>query len=523
MLALRLEFLTGRYVASAFNDRRQAEWPPHPARLFSALVAAHYESGASAAGERALKWLEQQPPPHIRASGAAFREVKTHFVPVNDKAVSDSATVDRAWAKLAAAGDDAKRRTKAEAALSKAYANAGARQNKLGKNDVLRVRHVMPVTRTKQARAFPSVTPHDPVVVFGWQATADHETRAGLQVLARGLARVGHSSSLVAACWLDDLEDISDWIPDARGEERLRWVGPGQLEALTALHRAEPFGEQRVMPYVVARYRTEHPEPKPPRSCFARSFIVLRRAEGPRVPIEATEGVAHAVRGALMSHASDPPPALISGHTPDGAPLPGDHLAIVPLPYVGSERATGDLLGVALIPPAGLDLDQLRPLHAAIAAWEQAEGAHGDSPRLRLNLGRAGVWICERVLDRERRVNLREPTWTRRSTSWASATPVLLDRYPGTRDAEGRARASIVAACERIGLPAPVVVEFSGAPFFRGSAPARRFRRRPGTRDTRPLIHVGLEFSEPVRGPVLLGAGRYRGLGLFRPYGVRRG
>jgi CRISPR-associated protein Csb2 len=31
------------------------------------------------------------------------------------------------------------------------------------------------------------------------------------------------------------------------------------------------------------------------------------------------------------------------------------------------------------------------------------------------------------------------------------------------------------------------------------------------------LTHVRLTFAEPVGGPVLLGAGRYVGLGLLRP------
>jgi CRISPR-associated protein Csb2 len=33
----------------------------------------------------------------------------------------------------------------------------------------------------------------------------------------------------------------------------------------------------------------------------------------------------------------------------------------------------------------------------------------------------------------------------------------------------------------------------------------------------RVQVHVRLAFDRPVRGPVLLGAGRFRGLGLFRP------
>jgi CRISPR-associated protein Csb2 len=33
----------------------------------------------------------------------------------------------------------------------------------------------------------------------------------------------------------------------------------------------------------------------------------------------------------------------------------------------------------------------------------------------------------------------------------------------------------------------------------------------------RVLVHATLTFEQPVEGPVLLGAGRYFGLGLFRP------
>lgn len=39
MFAITIELLGGSYVATAYNDRDRGEWPPHPARLFSALVA----------------------------------------------------------------------------------------------------------------------------------------------------------------------------------------------------------------------------------------------------------------------------------------------------------------------------------------------------------------------------------------------------------------------------------------------------------------------------------------------------
>ena len=39
-LAITIELLSGSYDAAEVDDRERAEWPPHPARLFCALVAA---------------------------------------------------------------------------------------------------------------------------------------------------------------------------------------------------------------------------------------------------------------------------------------------------------------------------------------------------------------------------------------------------------------------------------------------------------------------------------------------------
>src|SRR5690606_27729038 len=137
------------------------------------------------------------------------------------------------------------------------------------------------------------------------------------------------------------------WIPDPQGPELLRWVSPGQLDALTALHAAAPYAEQRVMPYAVARYRSAVPTPRVWPSCFSPHFIVLRRVDGPRLSLLASEPLADAVRRALMSHAEDPRAPLLSGHAREGGPLQDDHLAIVPLAHVGSPHASGDVLGVA--------------------------------------------------------------------------------------------------------------------------------------------------------------------------------
>src|SRR5262245_8274219 len=85
MLALEVEFLLGRYAAADFRDRDRPEWPPHPARRVSALVAAAHGSGLAESARAALLWLETLSPPLVCAEAApGVQTPVTAFVPVND-------------------------------------------------------------------------------------------------------------------------------------------------------------------------------------------------------------------------------------------------------------------------------------------------------------------------------------------------------------------------------------------------------------------------------------------------------
>jgi len=107
MLAVALDLLTGRYGATEYNDRGRAEWPPHPARLFSALVAAWADAEQPDSEERAaLLWLENQGAPYLACSDAselARRRVVTVYVPGNDPTALRSTVDARDMARLVAA------------------------------------------------------------------------------------------------------------------------------------------------------------------------------------------------------------------------------------------------------------------------------------------------------------------------------------------------------------------------------------------------------------------------------------
>src|SRR5207244_12724693 len=62
-----------------------SEWPPHPARLFSALVAACHETRMGEGIREALQWLERLGPPCINAPAGSQPDKVMSFVPTDRK------------------------------------------------------------------------------------------------------------------------------------------------------------------------------------------------------------------------------------------------------------------------------------------------------------------------------------------------------------------------------------------------------------------------------------------------------
>src|SRR5262249_1438029 len=91
MLALGIRYLNGFVAARTAPDDQQAEWPPHPGRVFMALAAAHFVIGADPREREALIWLQslerdgEPVAPSIFAADVVHRAVVMHYVPINDK------------------------------------------------------------------------------------------------------------------------------------------------------------------------------------------------------------------------------------------------------------------------------------------------------------------------------------------------------------------------------------------------------------------------------------------------------
>lgn len=567
-LVLKLNYLTGRSVATTYNNREQAEWPPHPARLYSALVATWADSEENDSAElAALEWLASLDSPSIYASEASTREVVPHFVPVNDVAVLDTFTRQRSKLdELKKALDEAKRQyvdvqgggdkkavdkaAKVLAKEEKALGSARKRLQKLLGDDqapyvrgkhpgtgLKSARELVPEYRGKQPRSFPSVSPHDPSVFLRWGAPAselDHH-RSALSVLASRVVRVGHSTSFVACSVVDDCPTPT-WEPHEDGEKVLRVPGPDQFIQLREAFGRHKEIEPRVLPCRFQRYRKvgRVEEEASGRSYFGDDWIVFRQISGRRLSQTSCVELARAMRGALMKYADDPPPELLSGHMESGEPSETPHLAIIPLPFVGHPYASGELLGLALIFPRDADEGKRHAVLRAIGLWEEVRRKETDDelvdvPPLPLTLGRAGAIEVERV---EWGVaplkTLRSNSWCRPSRAWVTATPIALDRNPGdlfSRDPDKATKAyaaaehSIATACERIGLPTPIYVQVHPSVPLHGAVKARAYPKFPADpkQNQRVKVHARIEFSVQVAGPIMLGAGRYYGLGLCRP------
>ena len=226
MLAIEVNFLTGRFVAASHHDRNTPEWPPHPARLFSALVATWSDADQPDPAERqALEWLESRPSPSIYASDATPRSQTVHFVPVNDARVFSRVSYEKRAHRIedllaqidqAGAHGETARKIRSLKTKVKRQQNVSQMAGSVGSTSVKSAVSIMPPgwtsvpdhIRTGQARVFPSVTLDEPRVTFIWSGDPSKDTVETLDGLCARLTRLGHSSSLVSCRIVTDLSLI---------------------------------------------------------------------------------------------------------------------------------------------------------------------------------------------------------------------------------------------------------------------------------------------------------------------------
>jgi CRISPR-associated protein Csb2 len=330
-----------------------------------------------------------------------------------------------------------------------------------------------------------------------------------LSAVAENVTYLGSSRSLVRVRLTDGAPE-PNWIPDEDGDALLRVPGKGRLE------RLEWHYQNGLRPPAGAFQRyargPSQQEAALPESTFGE--MVVYRLGGPvTMEIETTLKLTDALRAAVMRRAQDTAgvvPELLSGHDEQGHASRKTHAAYIALPFVSETKvhADGHVLGLAVVLPRGLPAQQRRQLMRPLLGLDHLNVT--GVGRLELQRLTPDMPVPQR--------NLQEKAWAEPARRWASVTPVLLDRFPKRN---GRCLGKVLArSCEHVGLPHPVEVRADRhSPLF-GVEPSSHFvtkRPTPGWPEARLYTHVTLTFPEPVQGPILLGAGRYFGLGLLRP------
>ncbi|WP_448208298.1 type I-G CRISPR-associated protein Csb2 [Azospirillum sp. sgz302134] len=307
-LSVAVRFLHGRFHGQGDGGRR--EWPPSPARLFQALVAA---AGALPEDEkpeaaRALLWLEGRPPPVIQADPAPAGNPYALAVPNND---GDLPAL--AWAK----GQEPKDQQKPEA-----------------------------LRTLKTVRA--SLVEDVPVTYHWPLDPADAESAAAIARLARQVTTLGWGIDAVAVdgSVANDPPSATGslWKPGS-GSSPLRVPAPGFLAALDRRHalfhdRLDRRGRAMRSPppvtgFAVARYAAPgEAEPAP--------WLAYRLTNGDGgfvlVPDAALPSLVDALRERLERVLGPQRAALV---------------ALCPLPSLGHRHADGAVRRLLAVLPPG--------------------------------------------------------------------------------------------------------------------------------------------------------------------------
>ncbi len=478
MFAIEVEYLTGRVVATSRHRREEAEWPPHPGRLFSALVDAAFQA-LSADGlelpadvRTALEWLEGLPPPSLAVSEAQRRDVIQAFVPVNDAVTPEV------------------RRGKAPSPGQIASAVA-----------------VLPDGRGKQPRFFPTVIPDSPIVYFVWEnAPGADNHRLALERLTESVTYLGHSSSLVRVAVTESHPAIT-YRPDRNGRHTLRVPCRGRLADLIADFQRD-IRPSPGLPALYTKVTDEKTAGEPAESVSLFGDVIVCEIEGPYLGLAKATPFLRAVRESVLRATdgeSQTVKSLVSGYASDGEYSREVHVAYIPLANVGFNRySDGKVMGFGLVLPRGLArFSAERRAILRVVAGLEGIGVGGHEWRVAIPTDDAAESV---------------KTWayTGPSKLWATVTPILCDRFPKEKNGE-QLEDIIAESVERVVGVRPVCIALNKISKHPGVPPSHEFpKRRKQGDQPRHRVHAIVEFDRDVRGPLIVGAGRYCGLGLFR-------
>lgn len=497
-LVISVRFHDGRFHGEGSDGG--AEWPPSPARLFQALVAGAGNGETLNEEEtKALEWLEDRPAPTIAAPAAHKGQRFKFFVPNNDGDMVESGS------------------------------------KSLGK---------IRTEKTIQPHLFRADVP----VSFVWtwdDAAAEGEVQARtICGIAERLYQLGRG---VDMAWADaevvDSHHIEARVAEdgrvvhlpSRGSGGIRLACPVNGSLASLIHR---FASYRFPETSESRARRTTFR-KPPQAAFVpvvydapeRRFVFDLRLPDPSGGFAAWP-LSRAAE--LVEHARDQAAERLGRAAPDLLELiecylvgrgaaeadKASRVRVVPVPSIGREQTNQSIRRVTVYVP------QTCPLAADDLAWAFAQvvwtGADG------------GIGGTLQRADDERMAARFEEA----ARGWRSVTPLALPgrgrRIAVPQPREGDEAGKHFAQREALATEVRQALRHAGIrtavssvrvqrePFDRRGERAERFAA--GTRfSPEALWHAAITFTESVSGPLLLGDGRFVGLGLLRPEERARG
>ena len=458
MLTISVEFLHGTYRADptgTANTGRltHGEWPPSPARLFAALVAAdgtRDECRVTDGSE--LEWLEGLLPPVIHAASRHHAQrLEPRYVVEHRSGPSKS-----------------------------------NHQEYVGRTGAL----VRPGVRVSVSR---------PKVVYAWDEAAP--SGAILNALRQRAARVGYlgtsdSPARLRVSTAMRQPETDTFTPDQQGDTIINVTKHGDLQVLDRL-----FDEWRSHGAAIGRaqfpalnHGQRYRSPAQPLERDAGSVVAWLRLGSPVSGRRVSVLTALFKAAVLSQHQRlyGEPDRILHGH---GFDKRGYEIArYLALPNVGYKWSRGVIHGLALWLPPGTDALVRRKAADAALAIDRLTGPSVD------------VHVAQASDDDG--ATTQPARWCKPSTTWSTAFPAIHERRRAL-DLE-----ELVRWCRHAGLPAPVDFRSARTPLVSGAVDLAPVEvNRPG-RPGLPYSHIKIRFAEPVPGPVVIGSGRQRGFGL---------
>lgn len=483
VLCLTVRFLDPLPRFHGRSSGGDPEWPPSPLRFFQALVAAaaaRWRPGQfrERAGP-AFQWLEKQ---RLVVLGAVPKDRSVGYrmyVPNNS---GDLMTA--AWARGATATSMAEFRVEKDVLPTQLLSDD--------------LHYLVPLNGD---------CPHFDTL---------RDAARSITHLGWGVDMVAGDATILST---DDAPKLlgETWRPTIGRGTPLRVPVAGTLEDLMSkhnafLHRLTGDGFKPVPPlskFAIVHYRrATDPVPRPfaafsilkPDASGNRAFDTARRCK------DVAGWMRHAVGEVCRGWPHGDIEGFVHGHDGPGKPLKGERanerFMYLPLPSIERRgdlgRHVGAIRRVLITAPPGFS-ERVEWVRRRLAGWELVSDGRGVGI---LNILPTSDWVLQQ--------------YTRAARVWSTVTPVV---WPGHDDRDERkAEAILRRAFEQAGLAAEVVagiqeLDWRSVGFRAGVYLAQRYLRPEHM--TGRVCHVRVRFSHPVAGPLAVGAGRYRGFGLF--------